>query len=60
MILEFWYEPLQLIIRKMNDAESDTYRYSWIIIVLLKKFEYMDWIVAAKLRNIVMLIELCR
>jgi hypothetical protein len=60
MILEFWYEPLQLIIRKMNNVESDTYCYSWIIIVLLKKFEYMDWIVAAKLHNIVMLIELCR
>jgi hypothetical protein len=43
-----------------NNEESDTYIYGWIMGMITKETEYMQWIIAAKLRYVVMIFEPCR
>jgi hypothetical protein len=60
MVLEFWYKTLQFVVSQIKIVESRTYRYGWIVIVLLKKSEYVHGIVVAKLRYVVMVFEFHR
>jgi hypothetical protein len=57
MVLELWYEPLQIIVNNLNNEERETYRYSWIVAMIPKKTKYVQWVVAAKCRYVVMLIQ---
>jgi hypothetical protein len=60
MVLQFRYEPLRVVVNKVNNEESGTYYYGWIINMISKKTEYLQWIVAAKLWYIMMVLEPCR
>jgi hypothetical protein len=44
----------------MNNDESGTYCYSWIVIVSPKKTEDIQWIIAAKFRYVVVVFKPCR
>jgi hypothetical protein len=45
---------------EIDSKESVTYRHSWIIIMISKKPEDVQWVVETKLGNVMMVFEPCR
>jgi hypothetical protein len=54
VVLELWYETLHMVVNNSNNEERETYRYSWIVAMIPKETEYIQCVVAAKCRYVVM------